>query len=75
MKIEVAKRTIDIFNTILVPIIYILIGVVIFKVIKKIVMKSPRKTRILRDAQLQRIKTIKILILNIIKYVIIVFVL
>ena len=37
-------------------------------------MKSPKKTRILRESQLQRIKTIKILVLNIIKYVIIAFV-
>lgn len=75
MKIEIANKTIDIFSIVIVPIIYILIGVIIFKIIKKIVMKSPKKTRILRETQLQRIKTIKILVLNIIKYIIIAFVL
>ena len=74
MKIEVANRTIDIFNTIIIPFLYVIIGVIIFKVIKNIIMKSPIKNRLLKEAQIQRIRTIKILILNIIKYVIIIFV-
>lgn len=73
MKIEIANITIDIFK-IVVPIIYILLGIIAFNIIKRIIMKSPKKYKLLKETQLQRIKTIKILILNIIKYLIITFV-
>jgi small conductance mechanosensitive channel len=70
MEIRFANISIDIFM-IIVPLIYIILGINIFRLIKNILMKFPKKTRILRDSQLQRIKTIKLLILNIIKYIII----
>ena len=73
MKIEIANITIDIFK-IVVPIIYILLGIIAFNIIKKLIMKSPKKYKLLKETQLQRIKTIKILILNIIKYLVITFV-
>ena len=53
------KINIDIFKIIW-PIIYIVIGIIIFK--------------LLRETQIQRIRTIKLLVLNIIKYIIISFV-
>ena len=67
------KINIDV-SMIIWSIVYILIGILFFKLIKKIIMKTSTKTKILRESQIQRIRTIKILILNIIKYIIIVLV-
>ena len=73
MKLTFDKINIDIFNIIW-PIVYIIIGIAIFKIIKNIILRTPRSNKILRESQVQRIRTIKLLILNIIKYIIIVFV-
>ena len=67
------KINIDV-SMIIWSIVYILIGILFFKLIKKIIMKTSTKTKILKESQIQRIRTIKILILNIIKYIIIVLV-
>ena len=67
------KINIDIFKIIW-PIIYIVIGIIIFKLLKNIILRSPKKSKLLRETQIQRIRTIKLLVLNIIKYIIISFV-
>lgn len=55
-------------NLIITPIIYILIGLVAFKILKKMVVKILEKKH-LKASQKQRVKTLVILIVNIIKYV------
>ena len=67
------KINIDIFKIIW-PIIYIVIGIIIFKLLKNIILRTPKKSKLLRETQIQRIRTIKLLVLNIIKYIIISFV-
>ena len=59
---------------IIVPIIYVLIGIVAFKILKKLVIKVLEKKN-LKAAQKQRIKTLIVLIVNIIKYLTIICVL
>ncbi len=56
------------------PLIYILIGVVIYQVIKNIVEKSINTSKITTKAHQQRAKTLKMLILNIIKYITVILV-
>ena len=74
MNIQLGNLTIDILK-IIQPIIYIIIGVVVFKLIKHIVTKTQKSQRKLRITQIQRIKTLNMLILNIIKYAIVILVL
>ena len=74
MNINIGNLTIDLLK-IIQPIIYIILGVTIFKFIKHIVNKSQKHNTKLRITQIQRIKTINMLILNIIKYTIVVLVL
>ena len=60
---------------IVLPIIYILLGIVIYNIIKNIINKLPRfSKKALKPAQAQRIKTIRVLLLNIIKYIIVILV-
>lgn len=59
---------------IVVPIIYILVGLIIFQILKKAILKITNRRKVLKDSQIQRIKTIRILISNIIKYIIIILV-
>ena len=59
---------------IIVPIIYVLIGIIAFKILKKLVIKVLEKKN-LKAAQKQRIKTLIVLIVNIIKYLTIICVL
>ena len=73
MDIKIGELTIDILK-ILNPIIYIIIGVVAFKVIKHIVIKMTSKERKLKITQIQRIQTLKTLVINIIKYIIVILV-
>lgn len=69
------KYTIDIF-LILKPIIYIVIGVIVYEFIKNIIKKSGKKSEsLLKTQQSQRVKTVNMLILNIIKYIIVIIVL
>ena len=58
---------------IIVPIIYIILGIIIFKILKKLVIKLMERKH-LKASQRQRIKTLIGLIVNIIKYLIIIFV-
>lgn len=73
MEIKLKNLSVDIFQIIM-PIVYIIIGIIIFQIIKRIVLKSSIKHKKLNKDQIQRIKTIKILFINIIKYIIIIFV-
>ena len=60
---------IDIIKIIL-PIIYIIIGIIIFSVIKKIILDSGKNSKKFKVLQNQRVKTLKTLIINIVKYII-----
>ncbi len=73
MKLEVGMLNLDIIKIIL-PVLYIIIGVVIFKVIKQLIVKSTSKNKRLKATQIQRINTLRILIINMIKYIIIILV-
>ena len=59
---------------IILPIIYIIIGIAIFKFLKNIINKTIEGKKVLKSTQKQRIKTINILIINIIKYLTVIFV-
>lgn len=67
--IEIVKLKYIIF-----PIIYILIGTLIYNITKAIINKSFKIDKIVKDSHKQRIKTIKLLLLNIIKYIIVIIV-
>lgn len=71
--IKIFNYTIDI-KLILLPIIYIIIGIVVFKITKNILTKATFKRHNLKSGQKQRIKTLITLIINIIKYIIVVLV-
>ena len=73
MFININDLSINIFQFIA-PIIYIIIGFIIFQIIKKIVLNSPTKYRKLNKDHQQKIKTLKIILINIIKYIIIIIV-
>lgn len=73
MKVDISGTTIDL-KIIILPIIYIVIGVVIFRIIKKIIQKAINNKRNLKITQKQRVQTLSILIINIIKYLIVIFV-
>lgn len=73
MKLEYNFFSIDIFQ-IIIPILYIVIGIVLFQIIKKLILKSRINYKKISKDQVQRIKTIKILFINIIKYIIIILV-
>ena len=51
------------------PIIYILIGLLVFQVLKKIVNKAVNEKSGLKPSQKQRINTLKTLVMNIIRYI------
>ena len=74
MNIKIWNTTIDLL-LIIKPIIYIIIGVVCYQIIKKVVTKATSSKRILKAAQKQRIHTLQTLLLNIIKYLVVIFVL
>ena len=57
---------------IILPIIYIIIGIVIYEIIKKIINKMTKYNK--NKQHYQRVETVKSLILNIIKYVIVIIV-
>lgn len=66
--------TIDLKQLIL-PIIYIILGFCTYKILKRVIEKATTATKNnLKSHQKQRINTVRILILNIIKYIIVVFV-
>lgn len=65
--------TIDLKQFIL-PIVYIILGFIIYKILKKIVNKILLKAAKIKNNQQQRTNTIRIIILNFIKYIIVIFV-
>ena len=73
MIIKIGNLSIDLLKIIL-PILYIVVGIIIFQIIKHLVTRFSSGNKKLKITQIQRIKTLKILILNIIKYIIIIFV-
>ncbi len=73
MEVHIGEITIDLLK-IITPIVYILIGVIVFEMFKRIVTKLTTSKRKLKLTQIQRIKTIRSLIVNIIKYIIIILV-
>ncbi len=54
----------------LLPIVYILIGIITFRVLKKIIKRASDNKKHLKASQKQRIKTLQVLVINIIKYAI-----
>ena len=59
---------------IVLPIIYIIVGIIIFYLIKRIIIKSTDRKIGLKATQRQRVNTFRTLIINFIKYIIIVLV-
>ena len=60
---------------ILLPVIFIVTGIVIYNILKATITKlSLSKTKRLNNEQLQRIKTVNMLIINVIKYIIVIVV-
>ena len=74
MKVDFLQKTIDL-KLIILPIVYIIIGVVVFSILKKVINKAINNQKNLKITQKQRIRTLSILIVNIIKYIIVIFVL
>ena len=74
MNVHIGEFEFDLLK-IIVPIIYIIIGIVVFNIIKQIIMKATSKNTKLRQSQQQRINTLRGLIINIIKYITIILVL
>jgi small conductance mechanosensitive channel len=72
MKLEFENISFDMFRVII-PLIYIIIGIVFFQILKRVITKVKPK-RQLKISQNQKFNTIKMLLVNIIKYVIILFV-
>lgn len=73
MKVKILDYPIDL-KLVILPIIYIIIGMVVFAIIKKLVIKATTRKGILKAAQKQRIQTLSTVILNIIKYIIVILV-
>ena len=71
MKINILGYTINL-RLIILPIVYIIIGMIIFSIIKGIIKKATNRRKTLKVVQKQRIDTITTLLLNIIKYIIVV---
>ena len=70
----------NIFNTkinlsyIIFPILYIIVGIGIFKILKNMILKAIYRRKNLKATQKQRIQTLGYLIINIVKYIIVIFV-
>ena len=73
MKIELAGNVLDL-KLIIFPILYIIIGTITFKIIKKLINKAINNKKSLKITQKQRVHTLSILVVNIIKYLIVIFV-
>lgn len=71
--IEIFGQTINI-KLIILPIIYIIIGTLVFNIIKKIINKTTISRKNIKATQKQRINTLRTLIINILKYIIVIFV-
>ena len=66
MKVDFLKQTIDL-KLIILPVVYILIGVIVFEIIKKLFLRAANRKGVLKAAQRQRIQTLSTVVLNIIK--------
>lgn len=73
MKVNFLQKTIDL-KLIILPIVYIIIGMIIFAIIKRLVLKATNKKGILKAAQKQRVQTLSTVLLNVIKYTIVILV-
>ena len=73
MKFNILGLTISL-TQIITPIIYIIVGIVIFQILKRLVNRISQKKG-LKITQQQRIRTITMLLTNIVKYIIIIIVL
>ena len=73
MKVDILGYTINL-KFIILPIVYIVVGIVVFTIIKKLVVQATTKNKVLKVAQKQRVKTLSTVILNIIKYTIVILV-
>ncbi len=73
MKVDIAGKIIDL-ALIIKPVVYIIIGYIIFRIIKNVIVKALAKRINLKGTQKQRIKTISLLLTNIVKYIIIILV-
>lgn len=58
----------------LLPIIYIVVGMIIYEIIKKAILKLSASNSKLRKSQKHRLQTVNLLIINIIKYIIVIIV-
>ena len=59
---------------IILPLVYIILGVVAFKFIKRVIVRATDRKTGLKATQKQRVKTIRTLLINIIKYLIVIIV-
>lgn len=59
---------------IILPIVYIIIGIILFRILKNLIRKIASNKKNLKGSQKQRIKTLEMLLINIIKYAIYIFV-
>lgn len=73
MDIKVLGLTFNL-KFIILPLVYIVIGVIIFEIIKNFIIKATDRRKNLKATQRQRVKTFRTLIINIIKYIIIILV-
>lgn len=73
MKVDFLKQTIDL-KLIILPVVYILIGVIVFEIIKKLFLRAANRKGVLKAAQRQRIQTLSTVVLNIIKYLVVILV-
>ena len=67
------KITLDL-ELIIKPVIYIFVGFIIYEIIRKILNNAEKKSNIKKKHHQKRVKTINTLILNIVKYIIIIFI-
>lgn len=73
MTVEMGNLSIKLFS-IITSVIYIILGFLIFSIIKKIIINSAIKNKKLKLSQQNRIKTIHSLVINILKYIIVAFI-
>lgn len=73
MKLDLLGYTINL-KFIILPVVYIFIGVIIFAIIKKLLLKVTTKNKVLKVAQKQRVRTLSTIVLNVIKYLIVILV-
>ena len=74
MKVDFLQKTIDL-KLIILPIVYIIIGMIVFTVIKRLFLRAANRKGVLKAAQKQRVQTLSTVLLNIIKYIIVILVL